>query len=234
MALPKIRKEFGERANPDSAIFLLHGLKTDHGAMIPAAQQMAEALPNSLILLPDAPQPVKVREKDEKWIRKHYPNFSPDKARGWFNLGKLPPLSAMFNLHRALSDVNYMIDKTLDEHRLDDRNLFIAGFSQGGTMALYSAFNRKATCAGAICMGGPFVGMTRTLSHPDILITVGENDRLFMDKNSKFPQFPESIEKLKKTKSNVEYGVIAGLDHDVNEETVTRAIQFIQKRHPIF
>eukprot|EP00401_Gymnodinium_catenatum_P017694 CAMPEP_0117590510 /NCGR_PEP_ID=MMETSP0784-20121206/71017_1 /TAXON_ID=39447 /ORGANISM="" /LENGTH=274 /DNA_ID=CAMNT_0005392129 /DNA_START=245 /DNA_END=1066 /DNA_ORIENTATION=+ len=79
------------------------------------------------------------------------------------------------------NDVSHALGHVLSEAGLADKNLVLAGFSQGASVAAYTGFMRGA--AGTILMGGPGVTQKQLLPPPaktptEVCIVTGDSDGL--------------------------------------------------------
>lgn len=123
------------------------------------------------------------------------------------------------------------IDMAMDEYEIDDENIILAGFSQGGWATWSLALRSPDTFAGIIPVGGLYepesssVYEDEDLASLRIFIMIGgeENDRL-IDANKK------AAKQFKKLGAKIKLNIYDGLGHAYPDDTTpeqVRAIRFI-------
>lgn len=242
-----LKHVYGDTAKPKQLVVLFHGLKTDAGAMLPAVSIMLSdiigsrklfeptATKPSLVLVPEAPYKMAVRKEDIPIIRKHYPSFTEDKSRAWFKI-KGNNLMKLVTLKLAIMRANRFIDKQLKKYGLTDKDLVLAGYSQGGMMALYTGLARKKPCAAIVSHSGFYLGEQGGLfparSKPPVMALMGGDDWLFNREGSHFPQHKDSVAKLREQGIEVSSVIVPELNHDYNLISMYAVSQYLnQKLH---
>lgn len=156
---------------PRQIVFLLHGLGANGADLLPLARALAPAAPAALFLLPDAPEPCDLVSPEEG---RH--------ARQWFSLRDWRPEAMAAGARSAAQGLGRFIDESLAAHHLPPEACVLAGFSQGGMMALFTGLRQSPPPAAILAysailldaqgLGGEIAG------RPPILLAHGERDEV--------------------------------------------------------
>lgn len=140
---------FGQRSRPRLAIVMLHGLNDSAACCAEGvAERWAAGLPGALVAVPQSPNR-SIWDDDPSnpgydWLRQR----GTQDVTNW--------AANVRELHRVtracLRQLNRWLDGLLAKHRLTDRQLIIAGFSQGAILAALSGARRRAL--GVVVCGG--------------------------------------------------------------------------------
>lgn len=163
------------------------------------------------------------------------------RLRQWFSLAVNPPpalirkspgLSRIFNrgilwlrMMGAEEKLNRYIDKALHERGLDERQLVILGFSQGGSLALYTGLRRSKPPAAVISHSGLFHGGIPPSSLPETLLIHGTKDKIIS-----VTAADRALELLLKKKVPARLEKIEGLGHRTNERALAACASFIHEK----
>ena len=77
-----------------------------------------------------------------------------DNAFQWFELTSISPESIGDGLEKAGPYLNNYIEKVSKTFKIEEKNIFFVGFSQGTMMVLYHLCKRKNQCAGLLGYSG--------------------------------------------------------------------------------
>jgi phospholipase/carboxylesterase len=137
---PKLERVVRETGgNPDHAVIWLHGLGADGHDFEPIVPQLSSASRRAVrFIFPHAPvQPVTIN--------------GGMAMRAWFDIRgvDIDRASDLSGIHASVAAVDALIDEQLAGGISADR-LVLAGFSQGGAIALRCGLARKTTLAGLI------------------------------------------------------------------------------------
>lgn len=133
-------------AAPRSLVILLHGYGSNGADLIGLVPYWRAALPDTLFLAPDAPQPCP----------------GAPGGRQWWPLTSLSPEARAAGVRISAPALNAYIDSCLAAHDLTEDRLALVGFSQGTMMALHVGPRRAKPIAG-------IVGYSGMLADPDAL-----------------------------------------------------------------
>lgn len=131
---------------PTSMVVLLHGFGGNGESMRWVAQAWAKALPDTVFVMPDAPDQC-------------HENPTDPASREWFATRALDrdTQARVAQIRRIEPVLNDFIDAKLAQYGLPDRALAIAGISQGAMMALHTAPRRRHSCAATVAYNGMLV-----------------------------------------------------------------------------
>ena len=195
-----------------NAVIFLHGYGANGNDLIGIANIWIDSLPNTIFLSPNAPFQCDFAEN----------------AFQWFDLTSISPDSIGDGLEKAGPYLNNYIDKVSTTYKIEEKNIFFVGFSQGTMMALYHLCKRKKECAGLIGYSG----------------LLYENKNFKSDIKSKFPiklyhgkkdeliNYTYSIEASDKLKSlgfEIDISLSEELGHGIDDKGIELGLNFIKK-----
>lgn len=127
--------------NPDAAVIWLHGLGADGNDFVPIVQQLN--LPTDLAIrfvFPNAPiRPITINQGVE--------------MPGWYDITSLSIVDREdADGIRESSDAILQICKQQEEQGIDSTRIILAGFSQGGAIALHCGLRYPAPLAGIMAL----------------------------------------------------------------------------------
>ncbi len=165
-------------------VVLLHGFGGDARMMEKMADEIAALLPEAQIVMPHAPEKCDFPASDEGNLLKVPKIFEhlrlqaggvPETMRQWFGInGGITAMAARIAV--AAQRLNDFIDNQRDMLGLSDKQIAIAGFSQGGGVALYAGLSRADPVGCVVAHSTPFYGMDRQQSRPPLLYLYGTAD----------------------------------------------------------
>lgn len=162
-------------------IIFIHGYKSSMDEISAEAALLAILMKQAVII---TPQSNKVRKNSN--------------IRYWYNVSDYDtqhkrrnpetPLDEIIGIYNAAgeqltlqaAEMNRFIDEMRQQYGIDDKNIYIAGFSQGAMMAIYTALSRSKKIGGCFALSGIVAGkdcLERELhSKPQIYMLHGKND----------------------------------------------------------
>lgn len=223
---------------PERIVIMLHGIGQNAGYMEEGAKYFSEQMPNTLVVMPEAP--LKMHYSAEKVARirdKYDPGFDPTKARSWFQTEtyKWPGLSlrVAFNRLNVIHQVNKLADFYRDKYGLQDKDIAFFGMSQGGAIATYAAIARQQACAGVVNHSGMFFGFARAKSKPEMLLITGKDDDYLCNNKSWMKSFfvapDNSLRRLLRRGIPVTDIRADHLGHEMTKDSLKIAGDFIAK-----
>lgn len=214
----------GKLENPDCLIIFFHAYG-DRAAR--AADEMEKLLsplmPNAKILCPEGPLPV--------------PGQPPDGLRSWFRVDDMTEqnIDSAICARRALAMtniVNSYIDHAILREKMPPSRVIIAGFSQGGTMAVYAGEMRAAPVAGLFSLSGGAIDQL-----PDahvampVFLAAGEYER---HPYSGCPQVISAAQRFRAAGVPVGEKILPGLGHVMSGQAAQTLADFAKKILPPF
>lgn len=148
---------------PRSMVILLHGYGSNGDDLIGLVPYWRDALPETVFLSPDAPQPC--------------PGVPG--GRQWWPLTSFSPEARAAGVREPAAALNAYIDAQLAAHGLAEDRLALVGFSQGTMVALHVG-PRRERLAGIVGYSGmladPQALATELRSRPPVLLVHGDAD----------------------------------------------------------
>ncbi|WP_293678259.1 dienelactone hydrolase family protein [uncultured Phenylobacterium sp.] len=194
---------------PRSMVILLHGYGSNGDDLIGLVPYWRAALPDTVFLSPNAPQPCPGAPGGYQWWA--LTSFSPDaRAAG---------------VRQAAPIVNGFIDRQLAAHGLPEDRLALVGFSQGTMMALQVGLRRPiAGIAGYSGMLADPDGLDASPSRPPVLLVHGDAD----------PMVPvAALQQAQAALAPLGFEVTAhvsrGLGHSIDEAGLRLGGQFLSR-----
>ena len=195
-----------------NAVIFLHGYGANSNDLIGIANLWIESLPNTIFLSPNAPFEC---------------DFSPN-AYQWFELTSISPDSIGDGLKKAGPYLNDYIDHVSNTFKVEEKNIFFVGFSQGTMMALYHLCKRENRCAGLLGYSGLLFEnenfKSEIKSKFPIKLYHGKKDELINYQNS-----IEASKKLKKFGFDIDYSLSDELGHGIDDKGIQIGLNFIKK-----
>lgn len=144
MALQKI--ELNPETTPTHSIIILHGLGADGNDFLPVAEQLQRQLPSpTRFVLPHA----------KKWpITINVGMTMP----AWYDMKSLdhPRDIGWESFNDSVAEINNLIENEIN-NGIEPEKIILAGFSQGGVMALYTAKYYNQRLGGIIALSTYFI-----------------------------------------------------------------------------
>ena len=216
---------------PQRLIIFLHGYIDNADYLEGKLQHSIKAFDNTAIHLPQAPICCEVLEDKRQWYSMH--RFDPNDERK--TVPTMHECVDIYNkmtlgLEEAFSYLNDYIDQCLNEYQLEDKDLYLCGFSQGAMLAIYTSLMRDKKIGGCISFSGIIAGHKFLEKHaqstPDALLIHGNADNLV-----RFEALDFTKTELEKLGSNVETYVVNGGQHRISEDGLDVAADFIMKHN---
>lgn len=222
-------KSYGNTVNPDKLIIFIHGYKSSMDEISAEAALLAILLKQAVII---TPQSNKIHKNNK--IRYWY-NVS-DYDIGHKRRNPETPLNEIVDIYNAAgeqlsqqaAEMNTFIDEMQQIFKIDDENTYIAGFSQGAMMAIYTALSRYKTIGGCFALSGIVAGkdcLEKELrSKPKVYMLHGKEDITVQYKTLDF-----SIDWLQKHNVLVEDLRYSNLAHKITNSEIELIAKVINK-----
>ncbi|MDA0781621.1 MAG: dienelactone hydrolase family protein [Rickettsiales bacterium] len=206
---PQRPPESGKKAK--QLVIFLHGLGADGNDLISLADFFAEALPDAHFVSPDAPYPCDM-----------YPM-----GRQWFSLLERSEEAILKGVKLAEPVLNAFIDAKKKELGLEDKDIFLIGFSQGTMLSLHTAFRRPKPLGGILGYSGALVAphllKDELVSKPHVCLIHGEADEIVP-----FDAFGNAMSVLQKQGVMVHGYSQEGLGHGIDPAGIQLGIKFLK------
>lgn len=212
---------------PRKLIIFLHGYIDNADYLEGKLQKFISMFDDTAIHLPQAPISCEILDDKRQWYSMH--RFDPNDERK--TVPSMEECVEIYNkmtlgLEEAFSYLNDYIDACLSAYQLEDKDLYLCGFSQGAMLAIYTALMREKQIGGCISFSGIMAGHKFLLRHaqskPDMLLIHGDADNLV-----RFAAQDFTKKNLQHLGVNVETYVVKGGQHRITQEGLDAAADFI-------
>lgn len=217
---------------PQKLVIFLHGYIDNADYLEKNLSPLIDRLDNVAIHLPQAPMTCEVLDDKRQWYSMH--RFDPNDDRK--TVSTMEECINIYNkmalgLEEARTYLDDYIDQCLNEYQLEDKDLYLCGFSQGAMLAIHTAMMRENRVAGCVSFSGIMAAHNYLAknyrSHPDMYLIHGNNDNLV-----RFEALNFTKSHLENLGSTVNTHIVEGGQHRVTSDGVFCACDFI-KNHTI-
>ncbi|WP_368344012.1 alpha/beta hydrolase [Pelagovum sp. HNIBRBA483] len=150
-----------------SVVIFLHGYGANGADLMALADPLAEHLPDTLFLAPDAPEACAGAPYGFQWFPIPWIDGSSEEE-------------SRQGLYRAADDLDAFLDGVMVDEDVLPEQVFVLGFSQGTMMALHVLPRREDAIAGICAFSGrllePEFLKDDVLSRPPVLLVHGDQD----------------------------------------------------------
>lgn len=200
----------------DSLVIFLHGYGADAADLIGLGDPLAEHLPNTTFLAPNAPQICANNPMGFQWFPIPWLDGSTEQASR----------DGQIEAERLL---NEWLDKVALDEGITASRTVLVGFSQGTMMALHVGPRRKDAFAGIVGFSGRLLEPDRLsaemVSKPPIMLIHGDADEMVPPAS-----MPEAANALVTEGFEVYTHVSKGTGHGIAPDGLSMALQFIQMK----
>ncbi|PTT75091.1 phospholipase, partial [Pseudomonas sp. HMWF010] len=173
----------------------------------------AAALPDTLFLAPDAPQPCD----------------GVPYGRQWWPLTSLTPAARAAGVRVSAPALQAYIDAQLATHGLSEDKVALVGFSQGTMMALHVGPRRARSLAGIIGFSGmladPAELAAEVVTRPPVLLVHGDRDEVLP-----VEALHQAESGLRALDFDVASHISPGLGHSIDEPGLQLGARFLIQR----
>lgn len=209
------RKE-AKSGKADSLVIFLHGYGADANDLIGLGDPLAEHLPNTLFLAPNAPQVCTNNPMGFQWFPIPWLDGSTEAQSR----------DGQIEAERLL---NEWLDHVAVSEGIAANRTILVGFSQGTMMALHVAPRRAEAYAGIVGFSGRLVEPERLAaevkSKPPVMLIHGDADDMVPPQS-----MPEAANALVTEGFEVYTHVSPGTGHGIAQDGLSMALQFIQMK----
>lgn len=215
---------------PKKLVIFLHGYIDSSEATDKSISLLIDSLNDVAVHVPQSPFKCEIHDNKRQWYSMH--RFDPNDDRKF-----VPTIEECVAYYDRMSPgykeafdyINPYIDQCLNEYQLEDKDLYLCGFSQGAMLAIYISLMRENKIDACISFSGIFAPsqylIKNHLSTPDMLLIHGNDDNLV-----RFEALEFSAQHLQSLGCNVESYVVEGGKHRVTDEALQVACDYINRR----
>lgn len=200
-----------------SAVIFLHGYGANGADLLGLADPLAEHMPDTLFLAPDAPETCAGAPMGFQWF-----------PIPWIDGSSEEESSA--GLQRASDDLNAFLDGVMVDEDLLPEQVMIVGFSQGTMMALHVLPRREDPVAGIVAFSGrllePELLADELQCKPPVLLIHGDADDVVPPQS-----LPEAAQALQDAGWKEVYAhIMKGTGHGIAPDGLQVALAFMRDR----
>jgi phospholipase/carboxylesterase len=198
-----------------SAVVFLHGYGANGADLLGLADPLADHLPDTLFIAPDAPENCAGSPFGYQWFPIPWIDGSSEEesSRG---------------MQQAVEDLNAFLDALMVDEDLLPEQVCLFGFSQGTMMSLHVAPRREDPVAGIVAFSGrllePELLADEVQSRMPILLVHGDQDDVVPVQS--LPQAAEALQNA--GFSDVYAHVMKGTAHGIAPDGLSVALAFIR------
>ena len=200
-----------------SAVVFLHGYGANGADLIGLADPLAEHMPDTMFISPDAPQECDGAPMGRQWFPIPWIDGSSEEE-------------SRAGLFQAADDLNAFLDGIMVDNDLLPEQVVVLGFSQGTMMALHVAPRREDELAGVVAFSGrllaPETLEDELASKPPILLIHGDQDDVVPPQS-----LPEAAEALQNAGFKEVYAhIMQGMGHGIAQDGLTVTLAFLRDK----
>ncbi len=200
-----------------SAVVFLHGYGANGADLLGLADPLAEHLPDTLFVAPDAPEACPGAPWGFQWFPIPWIDGSSEEE-------------SMAGMNRAVEDLNAFLDALMVDEDLLPEQVVLFGFSQGTMMSLHVAPRREDAVAGVVAFSGrllsPELLADDVKCRPPVLLVHGDQDDVVP-----IQSLPEAAEALQGAGWKEVYAhVMKGTAHGIAPDGLSVALAFMRDK----
>lgn len=215
-ALESKRRE-PQSGDTRSCVVFLHGYGANAADLMGLADPLAEHLPDTLFIAPDAPEACAGAPMGYQWFPIPWIDGSSEEE-------------SRAGLDRAAADLDAFLNGIMVDEDLLPEQVMVLGFSQGTMMALHVVPRREDPIAGIVAFSGrllePELLVDEVISRPPVLLIHGDQDDVVPPQS-----LPQAAEALQEAGWKEVFGhVMKGTGHGIAPDGLSVALAFMQQR----
>ncbi|MEO0487676.1 MAG: alpha/beta fold hydrolase [Pseudomonadota bacterium] len=200
-----------------SAVVFLHGYGANADDLIGLADPLAEHMPDTMFVSPDAPEEIPMMPSGRQWFPIPWIDGSSEEA-------------AAEGLRKAADDLNAFLDALMVDEDLLPEQVCLLGFSQGAMMSMHVAPRREDPVAGVVAISGrllePELLPDEVESRMPVLLIHGDQDDVVPPQS-----LPAAAEALQRAEFVDVYAhIMKGTGHGIAPDGLSVALAFMRER----
>lgn len=200
-----------------SVVVFLHGYGANGADLLGLADPLAEHLPDTLFISPDAPEECPGAPMGRQWFPIPWIDGSSEEE-------------SMRGMTAAVDDVNAFLDAIIVDNDILPEQMVVLGFSQGTMMALQVIPRREDEIAGIIGFSGrllnPDLLKDEVVSKPPVLLVHGDADDVVPPQS-----LPEAVEALQEAGFDAVFAhIMKGTGHGIAPDGLSVALAFMRDK----
>ena len=200
-----------------SVVVFLHGYGANGADLLSIADVLAEHLPDTLFIAPDAPETCPGNPTGYQWFPIPWLDGSSEEE-------------AKLSMEAACSDLNYFLDALIVDEDILPEQVALFSFSQGTMMSLHVAPRREDSFAGLVAFSGrllePELLSDEVQNKPPVLLIHGDQDDVVPPAS-----ISEAAVGLEKAGFKEVFAhVMKGTGHSIDQDGLSVALAFLRDK----
>ncbi len=199
-----------------SLVVFLHGYGANGADLLGLSEPLAEHLPDTAFMAPDAPDRVPGAPFGYQWFPIPWIDGSSEQA-------------AAEGMAAASDDLNAFLDIAMQSHGVTPAQTILFGFSQGTMMSLQVALRRAEAFAGIVAFSGRLINPEKLADEitakPPVLLVHGDQDDVVPPSS-----LPEAGNALSEAGVDVFAHVMKGTAHGIAPDGLSVAVAFMRDK----
>ncbi len=199
-----------------SLVVFLHGFGADGADLIGLGDALADHMPNTMFMSPNAPEPCSVNPMGRQWF-----------PIPWLDGSSEEEMTSSFL--RSTDILNAFLDSLPDETGIPAAQTALVGFSQGTMMSLHVGLRRQDPLAGIVGFSGRLLAPERLpeeiASRPPVLLVHGDMDEMVPPAS-----LDEARRGLEAAGVEVRTHMSRGIGHGIAPDGLGLALGFLKDR----
>ena len=200
-----------------SVVVFLHGYGANGADLLSIADVLAEHLPDTLFIAPDAPETCPGNPTGYQWFPIPWLDGSSEEE-------------AKLSMEAACSDLNYFLDALIVDEDILPEQVALFSFSQGTMMSLHVAPRREDSFAGLVAFSGrliePELLSDEVQNKPPVLLIHGDQDDVVPPAS-----ISEAAVGLEKAGFKEVFAhVMKGTGHGIDQDGLSVALAFLRDK----
>jgi phospholipase/carboxylesterase len=200
-----------------SIVVFLHGYGANGADLLGLADPLAEHLPDTMFVAPDAPEMVAGMPNGYQWFPIPWIDGSSEEE-------------SMRGMDQAVEDLNAFLDALMVDEDVLPEQVVLFGFSQGTMMALHVAPRREDQIAGIVAFSGRLLSpeslAEEAVVKPPILLVHGDADDVVPPES--LPQAAAALEAA--GWQDVYAHIMKGTGHGIAPDGLSVALAFMRDK----
>ena len=218
------------KGNPKKLVIFLHGYIDSASTLDKNLPMLIDKLDDVAIHIPEAPCECEIYSRKCQWYSMH--RFDPDDER--MRVKDFDKYVEIYNRMKPglIDSFNFLeeyIEERLNMYGLTEKDLYVCGFSQGATLAIFTALRLRKKIAGCVSFSGILAPSTYLMekykSKPDILLIHNQDDTIV-----RFEALEFSKTKLQEIGCKVETVIGRIGQHRLTEKGLKATMEFISNK----